>query len=1581
MAYNRTRGTLAAGDIYINFSRLKGKENSHAWRTDFVDLQHQKELLYLTDSHAHPSGVVRQIEQNLRDDIRARTAYEAAVSPVAPAASATPPPLSQTSARGASASAQSTSEGSSGTTPAPPAFVPLYEQAEAIVRVARKEFCSPGEETPKLTGLEARALSIMDADDRTLYSLIRAACDSMVQRHLAGTKSGRAAWQILDKKYAAKDKSSTQVEMMTRFMNMRQAHDEDADTWAGRLIDLEAQATEQGVEFPSGWMVTMFAQGANAVYKDRVAAVVSDASAGTDFEDIVTSIKAWESLRFSGDTPQADQHTAMAGFQHHQQGKGKRQHNNKKASGNQNLKYAWCRDCGKFGHYQGSPCPNKGKPGIKAPTQAECEALSAKRRQMMAADGVGPGSNSNRQQNNRQQNNRDQSQPAAAPLADAPAEERSAMAMSSLYDDSEAITGHYEESFCFVLGSGKVSADSFMLDSGATHHYINDLSYFVDSKPAEGLFLQQAGKDHKLHIAKIGTAAIVTQLPGNNTCKVTLKDARYVPDLFCSLISAGALTDGGKSQIISDREENIHLRKWGGGTFLIAHKISSRLFHIPVIRQSSAFILSAAQDNHQLWHQRLGHRAFDAVDSTAKLVNGLNLHGTRPDDPCQGCELAKGQQKPFKPENGRITLPGWTVSCDFWGPHKYATPKGACWAVVMSDEGSGFIWVYIVAHKSAVPDCLRETLTFCKRYQHKLQVFRTDYEAVLRGVDMEQIYRAEQIQHQHSAPYTPQQNGAAERAIRTVVTSARAMMLHADVDKRLWGDAMQTAAYVLNRTWRKGRSATPFELFTGERPDVSNLRTFGCKAYVFLPKPLRESKMSANTKLMIFVGYPADAKAYRFWDPQAHKYFISTTAKFIERSANDIVSTSVGDELPALPVQPVHHHFIHIEPAAVGAPPVGVAPGHPGQPIAVDQQPEAAAAPPVANEGPFVAPPADPPAIDPAEQPIEPPIPPNDGERTRWPGWVVGTRPESVAQDNVHKDFRVVGAGPRAITVQDPTGARATRSGRGYAIGGLAFEYEGLDCYALFTASIMADDVVTPSSYAAIKNNRFAVQWQKSVDTEHAALEANGTYELVDLPPGRKAIDTKYVFTIKSDSANVVERFKCRVVARGFKQIAGVDYYDTFAPTASYAAIRLFFAIAAALGWEIQQIDAVSAFLNALLTEEIYALPPPGFPCNGKVWRLLKALYGLKQAGRAWFFTLLAALEEFGLVQSSADPCLLLTADRQLAVIMVVDDMLIASSDSTRSAALVAFLKARFDIKDMGEPTKFVGLEITRDRANKLITLYQRKYASDIVKRFNLQDAYGCLLPITQGTQLESFNETDKPADQHLYQRMLGSVMYLAQATRPDLAYACGLYGRYAVNPSIRYLEGLKRVLRYVKTTINTGLVLGAGIEPGEAVNGPLHDNHPLALRAFSDASHADCLDTSRSTCGVLVKVGNSAIFWRSVLQRSIAQSTCEAETVAAVLALAPAYAIHAILRDFGLSDNNPVLYCDSMAAILKATGQRERGRSKALRIREDTLRQDIADGTLRLHYVSTTQQLADALTKPTTKDSHARFRSAIGLI
>jgi hypothetical protein len=465
------------------------------------------------------------------------------------------------------------------------------------------------------------------------------------------------------------------------------------------------------------------------------------------------------------------------------------------------------------------------------------------------------------------------------------------------------------------------------------------------------------------------------------------------------------------------------------------------------------------------------------------------------------------------------------------------------------------------------------------------------------------------------------------------------------------------------------------------------------------------------------------------------------------------------------------------------------------------------------------------------------------------------------------------------------------------------------------------------------------------------------------LPPTKQALPSHFIFSVKRSG-----RYKARLVAGGHRQVHGLDFFETYAPVCMMRTFRMIAAIVAHEGLVMRQFDICTAFLNGVIEPgvQVFLRPPAGLNLAGwnlagpdEVLRLLRALYGLRQASRVWNKRLEAELLANGFVQSKADPSLWMLHGEGGVVMALfyVDDGLVAARTAAAADALVALIGSIFDIRvHDGEPEDFVGVQISRDWARGTVKLDQQDKSRALAAKLGLsgERRHVPMSPETYAT-LRAAESGETMADVDLYQSVVGSLLHLAQCTRPDIALSVGALAAYCHAPSQAHYEAVLDVVRYVGSTAERGLTYGTSAVPVEI---------------WCDANFAACLDTRRSTTGWGVNSFGALIQWSSKKQPTAAASTMEAEYQAcgAVaregLSLLKAFDELAFLSDAFPIQGPLIVRCDNQAALSLCNDKKEGQRSKHIDIIHHFARDRVATGELKFVYCKSADNMSDCFTK-----------------
>ena len=1148
--------------------------------------------------------------------------------------------------------------------------------------------------------------------------------------------------------------------------------------------------------------------------------------------------------------------------------------------------------------------------------------------------------------------------------------------------------------------------ERWMMDSGATHHMSPYKSDFADYAPCQG----SVSLGDKSSVGQIGVGSI--SFKTSQGAQLTLTNVLHIPELKTRFMSTRALVQRGAT-VLFDR-----------GSFQIAVNqrciargyLENNLYWLDTSKSSlNAHTRHAATPLH-VWHQRMGHMSHMALKTHGPAAtSGMDIDASPLAIPhsCLGCETGKSTRKPFSGSGRKTKRVFEVVHSDLAGPMQTKSLQGSSYIATFIDDYSRHAVVYFIKSKDLFVSALQKFLAWGEtQTTHKLKALHSDRGGEYLAGTVTNILDEKGIERHLTMPGSPQQNGKAERFNRTIMEKAMAMLHAAAMSPGFWEHAVRTAVHVYNRSptrtlgWR-----TPYEIWnSGQVPDVSHLRIFGCLGYMHVPIDKRR-KLDAKAIEVTLVGYEPGSKGYRLWDRHTHSLRLSRDVTFDE----SIFPFKQGDLPSPAPTPPapisVQAPFIPSPAVAVpntpappppqpsvtsvapvlqtSAPPV-VTPASPPSPVQStdseaivqgllrpDAEHDASPSAPVQMpESALAATPSTPPSrfstLTPLPSTPERPsaTPSTPPQRTRATRTVNRNPAPLTNQSESYQDrmqraelLREMASAPRRSSrapVPNPRFANADNvARRGRRLG-----YAELLAVALVGGR-------DPSTYAEAMRSAEAEEWKAACQYEIDALAKNGTWVLMDLPPGRKAVKSKWVFKLKADG-----RYRARLVAKGFTQIPGLDFDETFSPVARFESLRMLLALAALEDWHIHQMDVKSAFLNGELEEEIYMEQPQGFVIAGQeaqVCRLKKAIYGLKQASRAWNLQFHGVLTELGFTRTFADAGVYVYhhhgGDGLIVINLYVDDITLMGPSLESIKRLKDSLSTRYDMTDLGEITAYLGMRIVRDRPNKIIYIDQSAYVSEILERFGMVDAHTHNTPLPAGAEVHLVKYDGEAADSDIrhFQVLIGCLMYLQIGTRPDIAFAVSRLAQYAANPSPQHYKLAQYILGYLAGTKDMCI----------CYNGVMGEG----LHGYSDSSLGDQTDDRHSTSGYVFLLAGGAISWSSRKQKTVAQNTTEAEYMAMTDAANQAAWYRSFLEELQYTVDEPIpLHGDNKGAIDLALNPVTGRRSKHIEIKHHAIREYVERSIVTLVRTPTAEMLADGFTKPVPRALLLRHSAEMGL-
>ena len=847
----------------------------------------------------------------------------------------------------------------------------------------------------------------------------------------------------------------------------------------------------------------------------------------------------------------------------------------------------------------------------------------------------------------------------------------------------------------FTASVGLTQMDKWLIDSGASSHMTWErsiLTNYVEFKKAQKVGL---GDGRTVDAVGIGNVHVNMQFKVSQAKPCVIYHVLYVPELTCNLFSVRAATERGNH--VRFGESRCWIRDssgklCGSGTLVdklykLDCELASELHNV-----GEKAAMAVASCDMDLWHQRLGHLCEQQIKCMVekKLASGIKLPKSCALHFCEGCVEGKMHRGAFHTVGVRSLKRLQLVHSDVCGPMPAESLGGHKYFVTFIDDYSRCCAVYFLKQKSEVFNKFKEfemiTTSDCG---HKIEGLRTDNGGEYISNEFKDYLKSRGIRHELTIPYTPEQNGVAERLNRTLMESARSMMFHAGLSNNYWAEAIATAAHLRNRSVTTATNTTPYERWYDQKPDLTNLRVFGCMAYAHVPDTLRD-KLAKKAEKVRFVGYSRNPKGYRLLNESTGKVTVRRDVVFNE---NDFGKGIVRTD-----------DTVVVEMSSSEPCPSEVTP---------QQRPQ---------------------------RQIRPPI-----------RYGVDEYADMASEDVV--------------------------------------------CHNALSAC----QILEPSTFDEALAGSHAAEWKQAADLEYESLMSNNTWELVELPADRKPIGCKWVFKVKYTSDGEVERFKGRLVAKGYAQAYGIDYEETFAPVVRFASIRTIIAFAVQNNLLIHQMDVVTAFLNGNLCEEIYMQQPDGYIQEGNehlVCKLKKSLYGLKQSPRCWNTALDDQLKSLQFVQSNADPCVYVQRKSASLIIIAVyvDDLIVIANTTEEMQNVKNVLATKFKMKDMGQLHYCLGISIVQlgDGSHQCIYMHQQQYITNLLMRFRMTEANIVSTPVDTSVKLKRNDKTSKQVSSVLYQSIVGSLLYAAIATRPDIAQAVGAVSKFSSSPTEAHLTAAK---------------------------------------------------------------------------------------------------------------------------------------------------------------------------------------------
>ncbi|RYP46575.1 hypothetical protein DL769_011380 [Monosporascus sp. CRB-8-3] len=962
------------------------------------------------------------------------------------------------------------------------------------------------------------------------------------------------------------------------------------------------------------------------------------------------------------------------------------------------------------------------------------------------------------------------------------------------------------------------------------------------------------------------------------------------------------------------------------------------------------------------------------------MTTGIDLNETDVEPiVCEACDRAKITKIPSKDPQERGTHVGELFWCDV-GQIKPVTIDGNAYYSLIIDDVSRYRVFKAHKTKDEVQQHLCSYMTNVKTRlaldNKTIKTLRIDGGREFGMGLFETFCDTEGVELVNSSPHNQYQNGVPERSIQIVQNSARATVIQMRIPTCFWDYVMEATTHTLNRTGQSTvNHITPQECYDRalgnkeqtSKPDNAHLRIIGSRCTVLIDENhrIKAEKLEARGAKGLFLGYQGTHN-YKVWLLEGGRFLVTPHIRVYEETGTTGEKDEPPDPRDVVRSLPPHiQRRLRHRPRKKG---VGVH-NHDDNVVSDDQ---------TDNETKTVKrkrgrPRKVKPELYVCEAPDEDPeimtALTQEGADPH-PG-VHSLNFFDESEDDFHGDP------DDRDTVQQIYEQMHVRN------------MLDNDTYRLFSV-----DGDGPSLKEAMASPEWDM-WLKAIYKEIKENLQRGTFAFKSATEAVKGhlIDAKWVLKKKYTSTGELEKYKARIVARGFTQRKGIDYNETAATTARAVHWRILMALAALMEWYIWQIDFIAAYLNGNLEEQIFMKRFPmlqeyfdTYPderqrfdfAPEKIIRLMNPLYGLKQAGAAWQKKVRTILDKYGFKPLLSDDAIYLNAKTRDVIASYVDDFLLFGPDKARLKAIADAIAGDVPINDLGAADWYLGVRIVRSSETGDVRLDQEQYIDKALASLGIDNMRAEPTPFVKEHLSHATRYEGKADKQDIfnYASLVGKFNFSSCITRPDTAFATSTWARFMSNPSPKHRECIKRLPRYLKGTSKLSIRYRK-----------LDEKHPhyaynkLGLFMAVDASFADDPDTAKSTTGYVLFMAGGPVAWASKRQQVVTRCTSEAEYVALGAAATEAASVRIFLEELGLMPKGPITVLEDNNGAKKWAEESAMSRKKRhIRVEHHYIRQEVQEGRIKVKYVESAENPADGFTKPLDKTTHDKFVTNLGL-
>jgi transposase InsO family protein len=1005
----------------------------------------------------------------------------------------------------------------------------------------------------------------------------------------------------------------------------------------------------------------------------------------------------------------------------------------------------------------------------------------------------------------------------------------------------------------------------------------------------------------------------------------------YVPNLSSNLLSVSSVSKSGFVTVFKDNVCGVFDQKdvniIGEPLLQAFERNGTYVVNLEVKEANHALKSSLSND---FWHLRFAHLGKNSLDALKMgLVDGISNQTLADDGQCENCLKSRQVRASFpRGEANRANDLLEIIHSDVCQVTDGPTWENYNYFVTFIDDKTRYTIIALLKTKDQVHEKFKEYKTLVeKQTGYDIKILRSDNGGEYISHEWAVYLKGEGILRQLSIPKTPEQNGVAERVNETLLNKVRAMLKQSGLSDRFWGEALKTAVYLKNLSPTKAlKGMVPYHAWTGVKPNVEHLKVFGCSAYVHIPRD-ESKKLKDRSRECVFLGYDDEKKGYRLVDlKEPRVIFVERSVKFDETS------------FPALKLKP------------------GKTFSRPGLEGERPQVPESITLP--ETKITTIIKSRQVPAVTDTDSESY-----TSTEISRVPGDEVST--SSGDTETPSSSIDVENSSIQSME-EISKRIRVPKQFNDYVVYGTSKIKDKNTAHLT-----VPTDKITPSSLQEALSCPESEFWIKAMKEELESFEENNVWSLEDLPSDAKVVGNKWVYKRKI-KANGSVLHRARLVAKGYSQTYGVDYFETFAPVVRRTTLRVLFATAVNYDLKIDHIDVKTAFLHGDLSERVFMSQPEGFTTKGfedKVCRLHKAVYGLKQAARSWNLKADKVLKDNGFSKVPEEPCVYIKrSDISIIIIaLYVDDFYLIYSHTEDKISLLKLLESNFKIKDLGETQNCLGIKLVRDWKQGTLILQQEDYILSILSRFNMSDCKPSPTPMESKLNLKDYKEGERKAVP--YQELIGCLLYLSINTRPDISYAVSFLSQYNSCYTTTHWKLAKRLVSYLKLTSGRGLKFTRS------------NNPTFCLVGYADASWAGNPCDYKSYSGFCFTLDGNLISWESKKQKLAAQSTTESEFISVTEAVKESIYLNDFINDLSnVGFQRITIFNDNQSTIRLANSVNFSARNKHMGCRMQLVRDCVIDGSVSVEYMPSNVMPADVLTKGLDKVKHEDCCKGLGM-